>query len=50
MIAPAHGDTKFVRTLRYLTIEIQAGPHTISAADPLMDDLHHAIETIVRAR
>ena len=31
---------KFVRTARrYRTIEIQAGPHTITAADPLPDDL-----------
>jgi hypothetical protein len=35
---------------RYLTIEIQAGLYTISAADPLPDDLRHAIETIARAR
>jgi hypothetical protein len=35
---------------RYVTIEIQAGPHTISAAGPLPDDLRHAIETIARAR
>ncbi len=46
---PAHGDRKFVRTApRYRTIEIQVGPHTITAADPLPDDLHHAIETIAR--
>ena len=45
---PAHGDRKFVRTARrYRTIEIQVGPHT-TAADPLPDDLHHAIETIAR--
>ena len=31
---------KFVRTARrYRTIEIQAGGHTITAADPLPDDL-----------
>ena len=45
----AHGDRKFVRTARrYRTIEIQVGPHTITAADLLPDDLHHAIETIAR--
>jgi transposase len=33
---------KFIRTAgRYRTIEIQAGTHTITAADPLPDDLHH---------
>jgi hypothetical protein len=38
---------KFVRTARrYRTIEIQAGGHTITAADPLPDDLHHALKTI----
>jgi hypothetical protein len=48
---PAHGDRKIVRTARRCrAIEIQAGPHTISAADPLPDDLRHAIETIARAR
>ncbi len=32
---------KFVRTTRrYRTIEIQAGAHTITAADPLPNDLH----------
>ncbi len=41
---------KFVRTARrYRTIEIQAGPHTITAADPLPDDLRQALETITRA-
>ena len=40
---------KFVRTARrYRTIE--TGPHTITAADPLPDELRHAIETITRAR
>jgi hypothetical protein len=35
---------KFVRTARrYRTIEIQAGEHIITAADPLPDDLHHAL-------
>lgn len=38
---------RFVRTARrYRTIEIQAGPHTVTAADPLPDDLHHALQTI----
>jgi hypothetical protein len=34
---------KFVHTAcRYRTVEIQAGTHTITAAHPLPDDLHHA--------
>jgi hypothetical protein len=38
---------KFVRTARrYRTIEIQAGAHTITAADPLPDDLRDALETL----
>src|SRR3954452_118123 len=38
---------KFVRTARrYRTIEIQAGGHTITAADPLPDDLRDALEAI----
>jgi hypothetical protein len=38
---------KFVRTARrYRTITIQAGEHTITAADPLPDDLHQAIQAI----
>ena len=38
---------KFVKTARrYRTIEIQAGPHTITAADPLPDDLRQALEAI----
>ena len=41
---------KFVRTARrYRTIEIQAGRPTITAADPLPDDLRHALETITRS-
>jgi transposase len=41
---------KFVRTARrYRTIEIQAGPHTITAADPLPDDLREALEAITRS-
>ena len=40
---------KFVRTARrYRTIEIQAGDHTITAADPLPDDLRDALEAINR--
>jgi transposase len=38
---------KFVRTARrYRTIQIQAGNHTITAADPLPDDLRHALDRI----
>jgi hypothetical protein len=38
---------KFVKTARrYRTIEIQAGDHTITAADPLPEDLHDALEAI----
>jgi hypothetical protein len=38
---------KFVKTARrYRTIQIQAGPHTITAADPLPDDLRQAIARI----
>jgi hypothetical protein len=38
---------KFVKTARrYRTIEIQAGPHVITAADPLPDDLRQALEAI----
>jgi transposase len=40
---------KFVRTTRrYRTIEIQAGTHTITAADPLPDDLRAALDAIDR--
>ncbi|MFB6392393.1 IS1634 family transposase [Polymorphospora lycopeni] len=40
---------KFVRTTRrYRTIEIQFGTHTITAADPLPDDLRDALEAITR--
>jgi transposase len=40
---------KFVRTARrYRTIEIQAGPRTITAADPLPDDLRNALDAISR--
>jgi hypothetical protein len=38
---------KFVKTMRrYRTINIQAGDHTITAADPLPADAHTAIEAI----
>jgi hypothetical protein len=38
---------KFVRTTRrYRTIEIQAGAHTVTAADPLPDDLREIVRTI----
>jgi hypothetical protein len=38
---------KFVRTARcYRTIEIQAGAHTITAADPLPGDLRDAVDGI----
>ena len=43
------GIKKFVRTARrYRAITIQAGPHTITAADPLPADLHDALQTINR--
>jgi hypothetical protein len=42
---------KFVRTARrYRTIEIQAGEHTITAADPLPDDLRQALDRINEQR
>jgi transposase len=38
---------KFVRTARrYRTIEIQAGDHTITAAEPLPTDLRQALDAI----
>ena len=38
---------RFVKTARRCrTIQIQAGPHTITAADPIPDDLRNAIDTI----
>jgi len=41
---------KFVRTARrYRTIEIQAGQHTITAADPLSDDLADALDALSAA-
>jgi len=40
---------KFVKTARrYRTITIQAGDHTITAADPLPDDLRAALDAIHR--
>ena len=40
---------KFVKTARrYRTIEIQAGRQTITAADPLPDDLRQALDAIYR--
>jgi hypothetical protein len=40
---------KFVTTLRrYRTIEIQAGPHTVTAADPLPDEVHATLDKIHR--
>ena len=42
---------KFVRTARrYRTIHIQAGAHTVTAADPLPDDLRHALNQIHTAQ
>ena len=42
---------KFVKTARrYRTIQIQAGRQTITAADPLPDDLRQALEAIIRSR
>jgi hypothetical protein len=42
---------KFVRTARrYRTITIQAGPHAITAADPVPDDLQEALAKISTAR
>ena len=41
---------KFVRTARrYRTITIQAGDHTITAADPLPRDLRSALDRIHRS-
>ena len=41
---------KFVKTARrYRTIEIQAGRQTITAADPLPDDLRQALEAATRS-
>jgi hypothetical protein len=41
---------KFVKAARrYRTIQIQAGPHTINAADPLPGDLRQVLEAISHA-
>ncbi|MDQ2790758.1 MAG: IS1634 family transposase, partial [Actinomycetota bacterium] len=41
---------KFVKTARrYRTIQIQAGEHTITAADPLPDDLAEALNALKAA-
>src|SRR5262249_41008873 len=41
---------KFVKTARRCrTIQIQAGQHTITAADPLPDDLREALNAINQA-
>jgi hypothetical protein len=41
---------KLVRTARrYRTIQIQAGAHTLTAADPLPEDLRHALNLIHRS-
>jgi hypothetical protein len=40
---------RFVRTARrYRTVEIQAGAHTITAEQPLPDDLRDALDAIDR--
>ena len=42
---------RFVQTARrYRTIQIQTGAHTITAADPLPDDLRHALDAINESR
>jgi transposase len=41
---------KFVKTARrYRTVQIQAGTHTITAADPLPDELRQALDAINQA-
>ena len=41
---------RFVKTARrYRTVQIQAGAHTVTAADPLPDDLRQALEAINHA-
>jgi transposase len=38
---------RFVKTAhRYRTIQIQAGQHTITAADPMPDDLRQALDAV----
>lgn len=42
---------KFVTTARrYRTVHIAVGDHTVAAADPLPDDLHHALKRIHEAK
>ena len=42
---------RFVQTARrYRTIQIQAGSHTITAADPIPDDLQAALDALQRRR
>jgi hypothetical protein len=42
---------KFVKTARrYRTIQIQAGPHTITAADPIPGELRQALDAINSTR
>jgi len=41
--------TLYFETAANRTIQIQAGPHLIIAADPLPDDLRQALETITGA-
>jgi hypothetical protein len=38
---------KFVKTARrYRTVTIQVGEHTITAADPVLDDLRAALDAV----
>jgi hypothetical protein len=42
---------KFIKTTRrYRTIQVQAGQHTITAADPLPPDLQDALNALNRLR
>jgi hypothetical protein len=42
---------KFIKTSRrFRTIEIQADPHVVTAADPDPDDLRYALAKITNAR
>ncbi len=46
----AAAGAQIIRTARrYRTIQIQAGQHVITAADPLPDDLRQALEAITHA-
>jgi len=48
---PHRSIREFVKTARrYRTIQIRAGPHTITAADPLPGDLRQALEAINATR